>query len=227
MSFAPTTPRPASRLLIEVWADVVCPFCWIGKRHLEEALRRLGLEDEVEVRHRAFELNPGLARSRPLREYLAERFGGDAGSMTRHVAAMGAPQGLAFDFGRAVAAPTFDAHRLVLHAQEKGLGQSVMERLMRAHFQEAADLADHATLRALAVEAGLAGDEVDALLPSDRLAAQVRADEAEARQAGVRGVPFFVLDGRYALGGAQPVETFVRALSRVQAERAGDAPDAA
>lgn len=198
---------------IDVWADVVCPFCWIGKRHLEEALRAAGLAERAEVVLHAFELDPAAGPSRPLQAYLGERFGAGAGAMTARVERMGAQSGLAFDFARAVLANTFDAHRLVLHAQAQGLGGAMMERLMRAHFAEARDLADPATLRALAGEVGLGEDDVDRLLRGPALAADVRADEAHARRIGIRGVPFFLIDGAVALSGAQPVDAFVDALT--------------
>lgn len=205
---------PPRRLRVDVWSDVVCPFCWIGKHRLEGALRQMGLQDEVEVVFHAFELNPAAPPARPLMEYLAGRFGGPASvrAITQRTAAMGAAEGLAFDFDRAIAVRTFDAHRLALFAQSRGRGREAMERLMRAHFAEGRDLSDHGTLVALAAEAGVDPDEARDALAGDSFAAEVRTDEAEARGFGIGGVPFFVFDGRYAVSGAQPVEAFEQAI---------------
>lgn len=204
-------------LRIDVWSDLVCPFCWIGKRRLDEALARTGTDAEV-VLH-AFELDPRHGASGPLLGHLARKFGGAerAEAMTRHVTRVGGEDGLAFDWARAVAANTFDAHRLVLHAQASGAGGALMERLMRAHFAEGADLADARTLVALATEAGLDAKEAERVLAGDAFALEVREDEASARDGGVTGVPFFVFDGRLALAGAQSVATFERALAAAAA----------
>lgn len=206
-------------LRIDVWSDLVCPFCWIGKRRLDDALARTGTKAQV-VLH-AFELDPGHGDSGPLLEHLARKFGSveRAHAMTRHVTSAGATDGLVFDWARAVAANTFDAHRLVLHAQASGDGGLLMERLMRAHFEEGADLADAPTLVALATQAGLDPEEARRVLASDAFTLEVREDEAGARDGGVTGVPFFVFDGRFALAGAQGVETFERALAAAAAPR--------
>ena len=200
------------RLRVEVWADVICPFCWIGKRRLENAARRLGLE--MELVHRAFELNPAARAPVPLPEYLAQRFGGaeNARAAMERTTRLAAGEGLAFDMPRAIASPTFDAHRLVLHAQARGRGPEALERLMRAHFSEGLDLSDHATLVRLAGEVGLDPDEAARMLAGQDHAVQVREDELTARGMGIGGVPFFVFDGRLALSGAQPAEVFERAL---------------
>lgn len=212
-----------ARLSIELWSDLVCPYCWVGKTRLEAAIRRAGLDGKVDLVMRAFELDPAPRASGPLLEHLAHKFGGPAAAQAaaRRVSAYGAPDGLAFDFDGAVASNTFDAHRLVLHAQARGLGAAVAERLMRAHFAERADLADHETLARLAAEAGLdAASARDALASGER-ADDVRRDEATARAYGVRGVPFFVLGGRLAVTGAQSAETFDEAL-RLALEPEGD-----
>lgn len=221
-TMAATSPGNAEKIGIEVWSDVVCPFCWIGKAHLEQALDRLRMRDEVEVVFRSFELNPGETRSEPVHEHLARKYGGPARArqMSQNVARMGQAAGLAMDFDRAVVGSTFDAHRLAHLAREKGRGNEVMEALMKAYFSEGMDVADHEALRRVAVEAGLDGSDVDRVLASDAYADAVRADVAQARAYNVGGVPFFVLAGRYAVSGAQPVELFVEALARVRAERA-------
>ncbi|HUR70211.1 MAG TPA: DsbA family oxidoreductase [Candidatus Thermoplasmatota archaeon] len=202
---------------VDVWSDIACPWCWLGKAHLEEAARRAGVPIEVEFH--AFELQPGAQRVRPLSEYARERFGDPRALDAAHarLAAAGARVGLAYDFGRALMASTFDAHRLHALAKERGLGGPLVERLMRARQGEGADVSDHVTLRALALEAGLAAAEVDRVLASDAYADRVRADERAAVEIGVSGVPFFVFDDKLALGGAQPVEVFERALAAAAA----------
>ncbi|HWG90532.1 MAG TPA: DsbA family oxidoreductase [Candidatus Thermoplasmatota archaeon] len=219
------TPQTSPRLRVDIWSDVVCPFCWIGKRRLEAAVKQLGMEGEVEVVFRAFELNPALKASKPLTEYLGAKFGGpaQAKAMTQHVARMGAPDGLTFDFDHAIAAPTFDAHRLTLLAQEHGLGRPVMERFMRAHFAEREDLADHGTLRRLAAEAGLDAAAVDRVLGSDAYAKEVREDQGLARAYGIQGVPFFLIDGKYGVSGAQPVEVLARGITLARDARGSTA----
>ncbi|MEA3200146.1 MAG: hypothetical protein QOE90_1574 [Thermoplasmata archaeon] len=199
---------------VDVWSDIACPWCWLGKRNLEEAIRQAG-RDDVEVVMRSFELNPRAGPTRPAKEYLAERFGSLARVEDAHrrLEAMGERVGLRYDFARQQVANTFDAHRVHQLAKTRGLGAPVVERLMRAYHGEGADLADRATLRRLALEAGLEASDVDDVLSSEAYADAVRADEALAAELGVQGVPFFVLDGRHAISGAQPVEAFARALS--------------
>jgi len=217
-------------LKIEVWSDIACPWCWLGKRHLQEAIRRTGVA--AEVAFRSFELQPQAGAPRPVREYLAERYGSaawidaalnaPAGASASSLSAIAAAHarleeagkaaGIAYDFEPALVVNTFDAHRVAHLAKARGLEEPVMERLMRAAHGEGADVSDRATLRALAVEAGLDAAEVDAVLAGDAHAADVRHDEALAARYGIRGVPFFVFDGRIALSGAQPVDVFERVL---------------
>lgn len=199
---------------VEMWSDVACPWCWLGKRHLEEAIRQAGLARDVVVDVRSFELDPRPRPTVPANEHLARRLGGAArvDAVHRRLAEMGERVGLRYDFDRALVATTFDAHRVHHLAKTRGLGPEVVERLMRARHAEGADLADHATIRRLAVEAGLDGAEVDRTLSSGAYAADVRADEAEAAALGIQGVPFFVLDGRLGVSGAQPVEVLLEAL---------------
>ena len=207
----------SSGVKVEVWSDVACPFCWLGEHHLLEAARRSG--EPIEVEFRSFELQPNAQSSRPVREYLAEKYGSTAGIDAAHarLAASGRAVGIAYDFERALMANTFDAHRLHHLAKARGIGGAVMERFLRARQGEGADMAHHATLRALAVEAGLDGADVDRVLSSDEFAAEVRADEEQARAYNIRGVPFFVFDGRLAVSGAQPIEVFEQAIAQAKA----------
>lgn len=191
---------------IDLWSDVVCPFCWIGKRNLEEGARRAGVELDLVVH--AYELNPAMGAATPLKDYHAARFGPNAGPMLRRVESMGAPSGLAFRWDQAILGNTFLAHQHVLAAQEQGKGPAMLERLHRAHFEDGLDVSDPATLARLCAELG-----VDASAVADgKLGEQVRADEALAQRLRVTGVPFFVLAGKYAVSGAQPPEAFEQAL---------------
>lgn len=201
---------------IDVWSDIACPWCWLGKHHLEEALRRGGVEAEVAMR--SFELNPSPRPTIPARDYLVRRLGGAERVDAAHarLAALGERAGLRYAFDRALVANTFDAHRVHHLAQAKGRGPETIERFMRAYHGEGADLADPDTITRLAVEAGLDEADVRQVLATDAFADAVRRDEAEARAIGVQGVPFFVIDGRYGISGAQPVEAFEEALRAIQ-----------
>ncbi|WP_432835536.1 DsbA family oxidoreductase [Dactylosporangium sp. CA-092794] len=202
---------------IEVWSDIVCPWCYIGKRRLERALE--GFDGEVSVEWRSFQLDPStpIGDSRPVGESLAARKGLSAAQvqgMFAHVTGIAAQEGLRYDFGRARTANTLDAHRLLQFAKVNGHQPELKERLMKAYFTEGADVADHATLASLAGEAGL--DEVAAkqALADGSYAAEVQADFAQARAYGINGVPFFVFDQRIGVSGAQPLEVFAQALQQ-------------
>jgi predicted DsbA family dithiol-disulfide isomerase len=205
---------------IEIWSDVVCPWCYIGKRRLERALRDFDAADQVEVTWRSFQLNPDFPRGTavPTPDYLASRFGPQAQEMTGRVALLGAGEGLDLRFANTLTVNTFDAHRVLHLAADAGLAGEVKERLLHAHFTEGADLSDHETLARLAGETGVPPDRVRAMLASDEYADAVRADSNEARALGANGVPFFVIDRKYGISGAQPAEVFLQALQRAQAE---------
>jgi predicted DsbA family dithiol-disulfide isomerase len=212
---APTAP-----IILDVFADVACPWCWIGERRLAHALAaRPGLP--VVRRWRPFELQPDLpAGGMPWGMLVETKFGGRARAtpMFERVAAIGAEEGLSFRFERmTMASRTRDAHRVILHAAQGGREWDVAEALWRAHFTDGANLGDAAVLRAAAVGAGLDAAEVDQLLAGDEHAAAVTESQQEAALLGVTGVPFVVLDGRLGVSGAQPVEVFLRALDEAAA----------
>lgn len=214
--------RADERMRIDLWSDVVCPWCWLGTRRLQLAIGRLGLERQVEIVPRSFELGPRDATPQPALQVVARKYGGTAqriAQMVSPIVAMGAELGLIYDFDRSIACPTFDAHRLIHAATVLGLGIEMAERLHRAAFAEGADVSDHATLRALASEVGIEAPEAERVLTSDAYTDAVEEDEALARTHGIRGVPFAVVDGRYAVSGAQTVEIFEQALARAQADR--------
>jgi predicted DsbA family dithiol-disulfide isomerase len=211
---------------VEIWSDVVCPWCYIGKRRFEAALGRFAHRDEVEMVWRSFELDPSAPPSAAVQgayaERLAAKYGcsvADAEAMTATMTATAAGEGLEFHFELARPGNTFDAHRLLHLAAEHGLQDALKERLDRATFTEGSAVSDHAALRALAGEVGVPVGEVDSVLASGRYGDAVRADEAQARAYGISGVPFFVVDGRYGVSGAQSPEVILASLERAWDDR--------
>jgi predicted DsbA family dithiol-disulfide isomerase len=216
-----------STLDIDIWSDIACPWCYVGKRRLEAALERFPHRDRVAVRWRAFELDPSAPRERDRSvsyvERLADKYGKserEAAGMIDNMTAMARADGLDFHFERIRSGNTFDAHRILHLAAEKGLQDAVKERFMRAYLTEGEPIGDPETLARLAGEAGLDVEEVSELLAGDRMADEVRADEGLARELGIRGVPFFVLGGRYAVSGAQSPDHLLAALQQAWADRA-------
>lgn len=211
----------AKQLTVEVWSDIACPWCYVGKRRLEAALASFPHRDRVQVVWRAFELDPAAPAVRDESQSYAERLGKKYGTglaqaqgMIARMVQTAAADGLAFDFERIRAGNTFLAHRLLHLAHERGVQDAVKERFLRAYMSEGEKIGDPATLLRLATEAGLDHDEVSGLLSTDLYADEVRADEEEARQIGVDGVPFFLLGRRYAVPGAQPAELLLQALQK-------------
>jgi predicted DsbA family dithiol-disulfide isomerase len=207
-------------LQIEIWSDIACPWCYVGKRRLEAALRRFRNRDKVEVRWRAFELN-SLATRRSEAGRYAERLAvkyrvpqSDAEAMISNMAAIAKAEGLTFDFENIQPFNTFDAHRVLHLAMTEGLQDAVAERFFRGYFTEGQAIGDPAVLSYLAVDAGLPAERTRRVLESDEYAQAVRDDEAAARELGINSVPFFVLSGRHAMSGAQPAELLLRALER-------------
>jgi predicted DsbA family dithiol-disulfide isomerase len=210
-------------LKVEIWSDVVCPWCYIGKRRLESALRQFEHRDEVEVTYRAFELNPHAEGDEGigLEDRLARKYGvplEEARAMNSRVTAVAVGDGLAYRLDIARPGNTFDAHRLIQMAQGEGRQGEMKERLMAAYFVEGRPIGNRETLLELAAEVGLDPERARALLDGDEFAAEVRADELEAAQLGISGVPFFVIDRRYGVSGAQPAEVLVGALDRAWSE---------
>jgi predicted DsbA family dithiol-disulfide isomerase len=208
---------------VEIWSDLLCPFCYIGKRKFERALEHFAHREEVEVAWRSFELMPDAPResARDMHDLLAAKLGGDrarAVAMNRYVTGEAAAVGLRYDLDRAHPTNSFDAHRLIHLAAAHGLQDAAEERLFAAHFTEARHIGRHDTLKELAAEIGLDEREVADVLAGDAYAAEVRAEEAEGRALGLTGVPFFVIDRTYAISGAQPSDLFLEALRRAWAE---------
>jgi len=204
---------------VEVWSDVMCPFCYLGKRRFAGALARFADRDDVEVIFRSFQLNPSLETDPDISvtQYLAREKGLDervAEQMNDRVARMSRQDGPIYNFDDVVVANTFDAHRLIHFARARGRQDQVVERLFSAYFTEGKNVDDRETLIELAREIGLDSNEVASALESDAYTDEVNADVEEARQLGINGVPFFVFDRKYAVSGAQESEVFEQALER-------------
>jgi predicted DsbA family dithiol-disulfide isomerase len=205
---------------VEIWSDVVCPWCYVGKRRFDTAVA--SFDGDVEVVFRAFELDPAVPNSgEPLEEYLRRKFGSaDAiGSVQRRLDAMGDDVGIDFRWEGKRRANTFDAHRLLawsLEVEGNAAQARLKERLMQAYFTDNLDVADHAVLAGLAGEAGLDATVAADVLATDAKAETVRADERSARELDIYAVPTFVIEGRWAIPGAQDADTFVRVLDRAR-----------
>lgn len=212
------------RLQVQVWSDIACPWCYVGKRRFESALQKFAHAADVEVVWRAFELDPSAPRARQPQNYaerLAAKYGrtrAQAQQMIDRMVETARADGIEMDFEHIQPGNTFDAHRLVHLALDRGKQDALKERLFRAYLGEGRSMSDPDTLRSLATEVGLAEDEVSAVLATNQYAREVRADEEEARALGIHGVPFFVLANRYAIEGAQPAELILSALERAWSE---------
>jgi predicted DsbA family dithiol-disulfide isomerase len=215
-------PATKQALRIDVISDTVCPWCFIGKRRLEQALAQRSDRYDFDVHFHPFELNPDLPpEGVEARAHYAEKFGSWERflEITQRVAGVGSELGIDFAFEKASRSPnTFESHRLVRLAAKAGKQSDVVEALFSAHFVEGRDVGDRETLVAIATEAGLDADEVRASLASDAGVEEVRGAEAEVRRLGVTSVPFFILEGKLAVSGAQPAEAFLQAIDQVAAQ---------
>jgi predicted DsbA family dithiol-disulfide isomerase len=206
---------------IEVWSDFACPWCALGIYRLDAARAQFEHGDEITVRHRSFELDPRAPAKRPqnMEEMLTLKYGMSPAQVHaghERLSAMGADVGMEFNFDRAQLGSTFDAHRLAQAARSQGAGveDAVVKGLFAAYFTEGSLLSDHQTLQDTATAAGLDDDVVTSVLESDAHADEVRADEMAAQELGITGVPHFVINGAWAVPGAQDVDTLVTVLRR-------------
>lgn len=216
---------------IDIWSDIVCPFCALGKRHLQLALADFPHRDDIELVWHSYELDPGsdavveggivgmLGRLHGLSPQ-------QAAAAQQPVVEQAAAVGLTFDWQHAQPGNTFDAHRLVHLAATHGLADAAVDALVDGYFSHGVAVGDRTELARIGEQIGLPADEVRALLDGDAYADAVRADERQASELGIRGVPFFVLDQQYALSGAQPVEVFRQALQQAWDSREVTAPEA-
>jgi predicted DsbA family dithiol-disulfide isomerase len=214
---------------IQIWSDVMCPFCYIGKRRFEQALAQFEHKDEVQIEWKSFQLNPSLVTDVTLNinQYLADIKGitlDHAKQMNNQVTQMAAEVGLTYDFDKAIIANSFDAHRFAHLAKQNGLGNEAEEALFNAYFTEGKNIADHDVLAELGKSIGLDKAEVHHTLDGNKFAINVQQDIAQAKQLGISGVPFFVLDNKYGVSGAQAVPTFLQTLEKAYSEWAESKP---
>lgn len=208
---------------IEIWSDLACPFCYIGKKRFEMALKQYAGKDSVEVEWKSYQLNPGLVTQPDKNHdaFLAEQKGisiEQARAMSSHAARMAEQTGLTYHFDKAIPANTFKAHQMLHHAKTAGLQNEVKESLFNAYFTEGKNIDDMEVLIELGMEAGLDAASIKEALETDRYADHVSTDIYEARQVGVRGVPFFLFNRKYVISGAQDSNVFLSALNQIGAE---------
>ena len=208
---------------VEIWSDVMCPFCYIGKRKFENALAQFSHKDEVEIVWKSFQLNPDMKTeaNKNINQYLAEAKGWSiekAKEMNDYVTNIAKEIGLTYNMDKAVVANSFDAHRFSHLAKKHGKQNEAEEKLFEAYFTDGKNTADHQTLVQLGSEIGIDQSETLAVLASNEYADEVKQDIYEAQQVGVRGVPFFVLGEKYAISGAQESSTFLQALNKTWEE---------
>jgi predicted DsbA family dithiol-disulfide isomerase len=214
--------RQSIGVKVEIWSDVVCPWCYIGKRRFESALDRFAHADEVEIEWRSFELDPEAPVLRgSTAEHLARKYGMTLEQVARsheRMTALAAAEGLEYHLDETQGGNTFDAHRVLQLAKSRGRGDEMKERLMRAYFTEREPIGEREVLVRLGSELGF-GDAAE-VLAGDGFADAVRADEREARLLGIHAVPFFVIDRYYGIEGAQPADVILQALDEAWAAKA-------
>lgn len=214
---------------VEIWSDIMCPFCYIGKRKFEQALAQFPHKDQIEVEWHSFQLNPDLT-SQPDKDaydYVAELKGQTRDwsvKVHEQLVASAKAVGLDYHFEKAKIVNSFEAHRLIQLAKTHGLGDAIEERLFKAYFTEGANVADQDTLVALGMEIGLKEAEIRATLESNAFTDKVQEDVQRAEALGIRGVPFFVLNNRYGVSGAQESSVFFQSLEKAHREWAKDQP---
>lgn len=208
---------------VEIWSDVMCPFCYIGKRRFENALKQFSEKEKVQVEWKSYQLNPDLVTesNKNLNEYLSETKGWTIDyvrKLNERIIAMAQQEGLTYNFNHVIVANSFDAHRLSHLAKKYNLQNELEEKLFSAYFTEGKNTGDKETLAQLGVEVGLDADEAKEILNGKNFTDEVRQDIYEAQQLGISGVPFFLFNNKYAISGAQETKTFIQALDIIGKE---------
>ena len=208
---------------VEIWSDVMCPFCYIGKRRFEDALQQFEHKEEIEIEWKSFQLNPDLETDPTINidQYLADKKGwtiDHAQQMNAHVTQMAAEAGLTYHLDKAVVANSFKAHRFSHLAKKHGVGVEAEEQLFKAYFTDSKNIDDNETLIALGKQIGLDAAEIKQVLESDAFADDVKHDIDTAQYLGIQGVPFFVLNNKYAVSGAQAVPVFEQTIQKAFGE---------
>lgn len=211
------------KMKIEVWSDVMCPFCYIGKRNFENALMQLGHHNQIELIWKSFQLDPSIENGATpdYKTYLGKRKGmnpNQVSGLLQQVKEMATKSGLEFNFEKAIVANSFDAHRLSHLALSEGKQNEVEEFLFAAHFTEGKNISDEAVLSSIAEKAGVSANKVSEMLKGKQFAKDVLNDISEAEQFGIQGVPYFVFDRKYSISGAQPIENFLQVIQKSLAE---------
>ena len=209
-------------MIIDVWSDVVCPWCFIGKRRLEKALSQFGHKDEIVIRHRAFQLQPDAGETMPTSKLLAEKYRvspDQVKEMQANVCAVADGEGLCYNLDDTLSGNTFDAHRLLLWAATIGKEQELLEAMYSSYFEKSLPLFAHQDLVAVAQSVGIAPVDAMNILESDQFITAVNEDRELASRLGATGVPFFVIDMKYGISGAQPLEAFIETLNTEWKER--------
>jgi len=213
---------------VQIWSDVMCPFCYIGKKNFEAAVSKLPFKDAIEVEWRSYQLDPTLDKNEKgisINDYLAQKKGislDQIKGMQQNVVSMGAKVGIDFKQENAIVVNTLTAHRLIHFAQENGKGNEMEEALFKAHFTDSKNVADFDTLAALAGSVGLDVQKTFDMLRSEAYEYEVAQDILEAKNMGISGVPFFILNDKYAVSGAQPTHLFEEALLQTYQETVVD-----
>lgn len=208
-------------MLIEVWSDVVCPWCYIGKRRLDKAIALFEHRDEVQVVHRAFQLQPDAVGVHPTSQHLADKYGVSAQQveqMQQNVCDIATGEGLCYDLSNTLSGNTRDAHRLLLWSGITGKQETLLNTMYAAYFEQGKSLFTHEDLLALVADAGLDVDAARAVLESGQCGDTVTDDQTMAHSFGANGVPFFAFDRKYGISGAQPLEAFTQTLNAAWAD---------
>ncbi|MFE3871276.1 DsbA family protein [Flavobacterium sp. ZS1P70] len=212
-----------NKLKVQIWSDIMCPFCYIGKRRMEEALQNFEHKEDVEIEWKSYQLDASFVASPEdnMVEHLAEKYRKDndwAQNMLDNMTQNAKTAGLDFHFEKAILANSFNAHRLLHLAKKYNLANDLEELLFKAYLTEGKNVNDLATLSKLGIEVGLDAEAIAQVLNSDTYGTEVQKDQEEANAIGVQGVPFFVLDNKYAISGAQPASTFLETLQKAWQE---------
>lgn len=215
------------KIKIEVWSDFVCPFCYIGKRRLETALDKFEYKDEVELVFKSYELDP-LAKKKydeNIHQIIAKKYGitvEQAKKSNEQIVAQAKDLGLNYNFDDLIPTNTFDAHRLAYYAKSEGKMNELTERILKAYFVDSLNISDHNVLAGLAGEAGIDTQKALEVLKSDSYTSEVRKDEEDASRLKISGVPYFVINSKYSINGAQREELFLEVLEKVKNEELSD-----
>jgi predicted DsbA family dithiol-disulfide isomerase len=204
---------------VDIVSDVVCPWCYIGKRRIEGAMNELADQFDFEVSYLPFELNPQTPKTGfDQKEYLAKKFGGTEkyNQITQHVTSIAAEEGLTFDFSKQKVSPnTRDAHRIITFAKQEGKQLAAKEAFMKAYFEDGVDLTKKENLLVISESVGLNTDRISSLLDSEEGLAEVILEEQNNIERGISGVPYYIINNQYGISGAQPRETFIKALTQI------------